>query len=866
MENNNSTVCKHLLLPFLADEEVLKECDTNDTATALLQFIKMVSLMDDNALIFESILTLASVPMNLSQYRNSVMDISVKKQLKSLKEYRKKFSSEQLIRVYYALSRQMIARNFDQDDPLEEVRFIYKMTLLIHRNILQYTAKNNDYAKTAIKDTTKNLIRINDILLNVLGNKHHVPHLYDWFFSGYETHDSIDFYLRIVNLIVDHPNTFVLYGGGANTTHKYLKIERGSESFQIDFSGRISNPGANEKKEESHRVKDIEGLESIYNPSNQIYNTNFSHFFKDAQKHIETIINSKPAKAKKDYSGNGGDAYERHPTPPEPFEVFRESIVPAIFNDVDYADQAFYQKESSRFPHTVNFLEDAERLSEEAKKPPTIRQQMKQCKAFSAAVTKYRLLLASDYDTPTLSQLSFFLRRLLEKPFTKNKVDSALYSEHDIQRIMLVACIVTGIEYDRLIQILDRSSNSRNKVEVIKEKYLHMRLDESLQVQDDFNENLFHRTERNITYKLPYILDLLLHHVIEHFNQYHFLKNANQKELIESYIQDMAVKIHFKPKDLWRLSLTYRREELTSDVNAMYAMGKFQQNDKPRMHYHTTPKQSVIHSKWLEKYSEMLGIESLLATAMGLKHYQPKPVSKETGTELTGSKKYIKDESLTSFFKEISSLYFKTDDPYIKHNLLSIHLRYAMSVLLGTREYNGSDNFSRISYSIGVMITSEKAQTELSGTRIIPMCKTIADMIQNYVRYCELQFNITPLQPFLFRYISKTKDWEPYPSEITFKASMKEYAADMLSASIYDKISTFIRDIPLNIGRYIASNYFERMGLNYHYLEAYLGHYFAGAEQHGKFSSMHTHEYIRAITKMTEEFAKKYGIRKLSNV
>ncbi|ADR35448.1 hypothetical protein Sulku_2800 (plasmid) [Sulfuricurvum kujiense DSM 16994] len=865
--NDDLSICSQILLPFLADDEVLNECNSKHTATALVQFLQMVSSMEDDANVFQSILESAKVTdtMNLAQYRNSVMNLVVDKQLTSLKQYKKQFNSEQLIYVYYALSKQILARTLDPENS-KEVKFIYQMTLTLHRYILLYVTKKSTPIQTSIKDTTKNLIRINDILLNVLGNKHLVPHLYDWLFSGHETLNSIDFYLHIVRMIVNHPNTFVLYGGGKNSDHKYLKIERGSESFQIDFSGRVSNAGAKKKKSDHTQNKDISGIESAANPSDQAYNINYSGFFKDAKKHIETIIEAKPGKSENSKSGNGGNSYERHPTPPEPFEVFNESIIPALFNDIDYADQAFYPKESSRFPHTIKFLEDVESLSEEKKKPPTLRQQMKHCKAFSAAVTKYRLLLTTDYDTPTLSQLSFFLQTLLEKPFTKNKVDSTLYSEQDIQRIMLVACIVTGIEYDRLIQILERSSNSRNRVEIIKEKYLHLQLDESLQVQDDLNENLFHKTERNITYKLPYILDLLLDDVIKHFNQYHFLKNANQKEFIESYIQDMAVKIHFKPKDLWRLSLTYRREELTSDVNAMYAMGKFQQNDKPRMHYHTTPKRSVIHSKWLEKYSEILGTESLLATAMGLNPYQPKPVSKETGTELTGSKKYIKDESLTLFFKEISSLYFKTNDPYIKHNLLSIHLRYAMSVLLGTREYNGSDHFSKISYSIGVMITSEKAQTELSGTRIIPMCKTIVDMIRNYIHYCQLHFKITPLQPFLFRSISKTKDWKPYPSEITFKASMKEFTSDMLIASMYDNISTFIRDVPLNIGRYIASNHFEKMGLNYHYLEAYLGHYFAGAEQHGKFSSMDTQEYIRSIANMTESFAHRYGIRKLINV
>jgi hypothetical protein len=301
---------------------------------------------------------------------------------------------------------------------------------------------------------------------------------------------------------------------------------------------------------------------------------------------------------------------------------------------------------------------------------------------------------------------------------------------------------------------------------------------------------------------------------------------------------------------------------MTNDVNAMFAMGKFQQNDKPRMHYHTTPTQSVIHSKWLEKYSEMLRTESLLANAMGLRNYHPKKVSKEDNIKLTGTKKCIKDEKLTLFFKELSPLYLKTNNIFIKHNLLTIHLRYAMSILLGTREYNGSDNFSQISYTMGVMITSEKAQTELSGVRIIPMCQTISKMIQSYICYCQTHFDITPLQPFLF----KDETLAPYPSDMTFKSAMKEFATDTLTGPMYDNVAEFVKSVPLNIGRYIASNHTEYMGMNYHYLEAYLGHYFAGAEQHGKFSSMDTQLYISVISSMTESFARRYGIRNLLNV
>lgn len=864
MQNNQPSDCYQVILPFLNVDGDLKDCQSQHTAAALLQFIQMTECMKDDAQTYQSILEYAQVPLNLAEYRNWVLKLCEGKQPTNFKDYQTNFDSTKLIRVYYALSKQLLVHKMATNDISAELHKIYSMTLTIHAHLLLYKVKVLKINNEAVQETNRSLIRINDILMNILKNKKDKPQIYSWFFEDYENKSSLDFYTDILQLIADHPLSFPLARNPDNKTEKNLVIYRegfkGNERLQIIFSGRKMNVGGIHESDLDKKAKDIAGIENTNQDDLEKLNTNFARQCEKAIKYLEVIINGKASSQRNDDSEGGGGSYERHPTPPEPFELYEESIPDILAEqDIDYADKAHYTKEYSRFPKTLEFISDNTSLTDKQKESPTLRQQMKTCRAFSAKVTKYRLLLTSDYETPTLSQLSHFLDKLLENPFSKQQT---FYTENDIMRIMLTACIITGIEYDRLVQILERSSNTRNKIEVIKDKYLHIKLDEALQIKEEPNEKIFTITERTLSYKLPYILNLLLHQIIEDFEHYQFLKNADLKAFAESAIESMELNIHFKPKELWRLSLTFRREEMTNDVNAMFAMGKFQQNDKPRMHYHTTPTKSVIHSKWLEKYSEMLNTESLLAKAMGLRNYQPKKVSKEDSTKLTGTKKYIKDDELIFFFKELTSLYLKTNDPFIKHNLLTIHLRYAMSVLLGTREYKDSDNFSHISHMLRVMITSEKAQTELSGVRIIPMCQTISKMIQSYIYYCQTNFKITPTQPFLF----KDQALGHFPSDMTFKATMKEFANDTLKDSMYKNIVEFVKSVPLNIGRYIASNYAEYMGTNYHYLEAYFGHYFAGAEQHGKYSSMDTQQYISVISAMTESFARRYRIRNLLNV
>lgn len=860
MQNNESSDCHQVILPFLSVDGDLKDYQSQHTAAALLQFIQMTEYMRDDAQTYQSILGLAKVSLNLAEYRNWVLKLYDGKQPKNLKDYQTNFDSTKLIRVYYALAKQLLIHEMSTNDISAELHKIYSMTLTIHAHLLLYKEKVLKINKEAVQETNRSLIRINDILMNILKNKKDKPQIYAWFFEDFNNKSSLDFYTDILNLIVSHPNSFPLVRDPNNKREKYLVIYRENQRLRIIFSGRKMNVGGVHEKEHERIAKDIAGIENTNQDDFEKLNTIFVRQCENAIKYLEVIISGKTSSQKNDDLEGGGGSYDRHPTPPEPFELYEESIPDILAEqDIDYADKAHYTKEYSRFPKTLEFISDNTSLTDKQKESPTLRQQMKTCRAFSAKVTKYRLLLTSDYETPTLSQLSHFLDKLLENPFSKQQT---FYTENDIMRIMLTACIITGIEYDRLVQILERSFNTRNKIEVIKDKYLHIKLDEALQIKEEPNEKIFTITERTLSYKLPYILNLLLHQIIEDFEHYQFLKNADLKAFAESAIESMELNIHFKPKELWRLSLTFRREEMTNDVNAMFAMGKFQQNDKPRMHYHTTPTQSVIHSKWLEKYSEMLNTESLLAKAMGLRNYQPKKVSKEDGTKLTGTKKYIKEEELIFFFKEISSLYLKTNDLFMKHNLLTIHFRYAMSVLLGTREYKDSDNFSHISHILRVMITSEKAQTELSGVRIIPMCQTISKMIQSYIYYCQTNFDITPTQPFLF----KDQTLARFPSDMTFKATMKEFTTDTLTGSMYDNVAVFVKNVPLNIGRYIASNHTEYIGTNYHYLETYLGHYFAGAEQHGKYSSMNTQQYVSVISTMTESFARRYGIRNLLNV
>ena len=75
-----------------------------------------------------------------------------------------------------------------------------------------------------------------------------------------------------------------------------------------------------------------------------------------------------------------------------------------------------------------------------------------------------------------------------------------------------------------------------------------------------------------------------------------------------------------------------------------------------------------------------------------------------------------------------------------------------------------------------------------------------------------------------------------------------------------NNIIEFVKLVPLNIGRHIISKYGIEHNFNQHYIDAFLGHYVAGAEQFGNYSTLNMKKYIEKMRTLLQNISNIYGI------
>ena len=196
-------------------------------------------------------------------------------------------------------------------------------------------------------------------------------------------------------------------------------------------------------------------------------------------------------------------------------------------------------------------------------------------------------------------------------------------------------------------------------------------------------------------------------------------------------------------------------------------------------------------------------------------------------------------------------LIFKEDDKTKEFNLVSIYIRYAMSILCATRDFENSSTIRNISFSIHTQIITEKSDSKLNGIRIIPLCETIEKLIKYYNQICN-RHGIYPDYISLY-YNNKLIKFD---KKIAFKI-----IADITNDKF---INDFIKYVPLNTGRHIINQFKVEKQLKATYIETFLGHYISGAEQIGIYSPLHIPSYIYYIREHMQNIANLFGIRELS--
>lgn len=499
--------------------------------------------------------------------------------------------------------------------------------------------------------------------------------------------------------------------------------------------------------------------------------------------------------------------------------------------------------------------------------------------SFSASITKSKLLLKTEYKIPEVNHLKEFIH------YISSNNEANFYEIENFSKAIFILSIVFGFTVDDAISFLynenkniKRLQNGRISVAIDSELFAKYRVNPLLQkrsftinyVLQDYMHRLINKLTNhiflfsNLAYyfknmkwerlsKVPLIRisnnirAIVSKNRIDNFSKFKEDYLSSMKKLINEF--DKEINIDFK--NMWKITLSFSKLFFKDDTIAMLSIAKYQKNDTAKLSYSSTEKSSQKHSLLLESICNALDIPNAISRLLNIEYKIYNHTFSSVEPIFVGSHKAVHYKDSKKFFESLYELIFKEDDKTKKFNLVSIYIRYSMSILCATRDFKNSSTIKNISFFMHTQMITEKSESKLNGIRIIPLCETIERIIKYYNQICNDH-------GIYLDYISL------YDNDKLVKFD-KKIAFKIISSITNDKfINDFIKYVPLNTGRHIINQYKIEKKLNSIYIETFLGHYISGAEQLGIYSPLHIPGYIHYIRENMQNIANLFGIRELS--
>ncbi len=529
-------------------------------------------------------------------------------------------------------------------------------------------------------------------------------------------------------------------------------------------------------------------------------------------------------------------------TPHEEELIYVDSSTdPEILGSEDQIEQKAKRKAYRR---DMKDLSEQDEDSEEEVKEyviPNAFQQHKRNIAFSSKLSKERLLLNSDYDIPIPEHLKSFIASL----DIENK-DRKIYTGFFILNVTL------GCKIEDLLYLLQEKEEGSLQ---LKNDVITVKVDSSLFAKN-YNK-LLSQSENKLTFSIPIAMSALIVSLKKvflgkEFNQVDFLEEY--KEFIKSSVKQFHKSISIKHRHLYRYLAQYVLVNGKDVLTSKFSTAAYTQNDTAKLAYTSSRCNATEHSKLLKDYwSKLCILNEIVYKIIGSSVVSASSASSIASENFTGTSQSVRTDEANAFFEVLrQNIYDCNCDKELHFNLVSIYTRFAMSLLVGTRPFIESANFTSYDESTGVWGISEKAQDIASGSRLVPVCNTMKSILSTYRILLEdrgLKNN--------FYLIMDGKN-------ITFSTySAHKYLQSIPNLEDSDILEKYINNVPLNSGRHLFVRKAIDDLVNVHYISTYLGHYAAGEEQFGIYSTLNVKDYRDAIVTLTTKIAQECGIKEL---
>jgi len=419
-----------------------------------------------------------------------------------------------------------------------------------------------------------------------------------------------------------------------------------------------------------------------------------------------------------------------------------------------------------------------------------------------------------------------------------------------------ILCIVLGSHAETVLKLL--RGNEENPLRLTDDGLICMDVDASL-FASKVNSSLLIQGKDSLCFSLSHMMRQLIAYLkrklsATDIDDESFL--SEYKKTIEKYAKHGFPKtISIKIKHVYRYLPSYIKALDADILTSLLATGVRSRNEGSKLAYTSTRSQADDHSELIKQFWNDLDLDECVSTMLGISNVFKTEVATVPKQEFTGSSKVVDAQKATEFFRTIRlnfHVYHKNDGEYF--NLFSIYARYAMSLLLGTREFLNSAHFGSYSEELGLWSMNEKSQDIASGVRLVPVCEIMQSILAEY-KHLLASRGLGSMV-----YIFSDLQYVPFRPEEAHQALLE---MSELAAEDREVLSDYVAFVPLNSGRHLFTQKAVDFSMSSDYIAAYLGHYAKGEEQLGKFSTLCVIDYCNEIKKLTTIIAAEYGIKEL---
>lgn len=364
-------------------------------------------------------------------------------------------------------------------------------------------------------------------------------------------------------------------------------------------------------------------------------------------------------------------------------------------------------------------------------------------------------------------------------------------------------------------------------------------------------------TRQEITFAIPNLMGMLIAH----------LKSAMSEDtrtdeelfddmgrLIKRLKKQYPKRIEIKPRKFYAILKAYAKQHTHDLLSSCFATGSYSAADRAKLAYTSTRQNAATHSSLLNSLWIDLGLDDVAREILGLPEGNIFSTSalEIPSIKYAGSSLCVKAQNAAKFFSTLRDVFADLPwDSAEAFNIISIYVRYAMSLLLGTRAFDGSERFESCSFQEQMMMISEKAETISAGIRVIPMCSQIVNLLSFYEEHF-----LRPRSLGRAVWLYKGGKYELFKPKKAY-----EILSEMPNLENSSFLKQYVHDVPLNSGRHCFTRKALELGVPTHYISAYLGHYFAGAEQFGIYSTMDIPSYKESVIEINTYIADEFGIK-----